>query len=326
MWGISDTFADILFRYYSISSEALVSMRMLFAGMLILLYTTIVRKEKIFAVFQNKSDTISLLLFGIVGMVGCQFFFFKSIAINGASLATILQFTSPIVIYFYLLLRKENKLNVVEIFLIFLTFFGVMLILTTGSASVFSILGLLIGGASAFGAAFYTVQPRMLLKKYGSPVIVGWGMLFGGLAFQFIHPFWQLSIEVTLPSILLLLGIIVLGTAVAFISYLSSMAYIEAPLASVLTALEPLVASLLAVMIFGKSFGFLELLGIALVLIAVTLLSFVDRKIKSQPEEEPHEECGTYNLIPPSFIHPKPNKRRDRSNFFDNKSKFNKNL
>lgn len=280
MWGVSGIFAQILFDRYSVSSEWLVSTRLLAAGILILAYSSIIVKNDIFVIFKTKKDFIQLFLFGIVGMIGCQYLFFKTIETSGAAAATILQFTSPIVVYFYLLINKEKKFNFGELLFVLAAFFGVLLIVTNGQMHYTSVSpsGLAFGMGTAFGAAFYTLQPRKILAKYDSPTVVGWGMLIGGGLFQFTAPFWEPHFSLTIHNFFLLSGIIFFGTAMAFLFYLSSLQFIEASLASVLTALEPILATILSFFVFKRSFGWFEILGSIIVLVSVLLLSHYSGK------------------------------------------------
>lgn len=275
LWGVSGIFAQLLFSDYQASSEWLVSTRLTMAGLLILTYSSILRKDPIFSIFKNKKHVLQLLLFSLVGMVGVQYLFFKAIEVSSASLATILQFTAPIFVYLYTLISREKKLYATEFALVLATFFGVLLIVTNGQFSKMSVslIGFTVGIGSAVAVAFYSIQPRKILAVYGSPMIVGWGMLIGGLVFQFIQPFWQPIFSLTTHSVLLLTLIIVFGTAVAFIAYLASLSYIDPSLASIMTALEPLLAAVLSVVVFKQQFGVFELIGIAVVLVSVLLLS-----------------------------------------------------
>lgn len=291
MWGVSGILAQILFNQYQASSEWLVSIRLLFSGMLLLIYNGVIKREAIFSILRNRKDFVSLLLFSIFGMVGVQYLFFKAIEGSSASLATILQFTAPIFVYFYLLFKKEKQLNFIELSLVFLTFFGVLLIVSNGNFTQMnvSLFGFSLGIGSALAVAFYSIQPRRLLAKYGSPLIVGWGMLIGGIFFQFIHPFWIPGFAVTKNSIFLLGIIIVFGTALAFISYLASLHYIEASLASIMTALEPLLAAVLSIFVFQQQFGIFEITGIIIVLVAVLILAN-DRKIILKQKKSVHQK------------------------------------
>ena len=105
LWGISGILAQLLFADYTVSSEWLVSTRLLMAGILILFYSHAVKREGIFVIFRQKRDIIRLLLFAVFGMVACQYLFFKAIEMSSASLAAILQFTAPIFVYLYMLYK-----------------------------------------------------------------------------------------------------------------------------------------------------------------------------------------------------------------------------
>lgn len=282
LWGINGAFADVVFSQFNAPVEWVVGTRLLMAGILILLYAKFFLKQDVFAILKSGKDLLTLFLFGLIGMIGCQYLFFLSIGTNGAGLATILQFTSPIFIYLYLVLRKEKKVYTMEVFYIVLTFIGVLLIVTKGNLGQLDVsgFGLLIGIGSAIGVAFYTLQPRRILKEYGSPIVVGWGMLIGGGAFQIVHPIWRPGFEVDTRVILYMAFIVVVGTAIAFCSYLGSVNYIEASLSNIIAALEPLVANVLTALILGQQWTIIQIVGIVTVIISVILFANYGEKIK----------------------------------------------
>lgn len=275
MWGVSGIFAQSLFTHYTVSSEWLVGIRLLFSGILILGYSFFVNKENILLPFYQRKTALKLVIFSLFGMIGVQYFFYKGIELGNASTATILQFAAPIFVYAYTVLAGEKKATLREIVLVLFTFFGVLLIVTNGDLKSMSIspLGLIFGIASALAVAFYSIQPRSLLAEFGPTVIVGWGMILGSIPFQFVAPITEPGFQLTWHSLILLLLIIVFGTSLSFIAYFASLSYITPSLASIMTALEPLLAAVLSVVVFKQIFGFFEILGIFIVMIAVLLLA-----------------------------------------------------
>lgn len=274
MWAISGIMSELLFEHYSVSPEWLVSTRLLVSGILLFLLTLISKKKEGLLRIGSK-DIISLLLFSIIGMLGVQYTYFKTIQYSGTAVATILQFTGPIFIFLYLVIRKEKRANVVEFLLLLGAFFGIFVIVTQGSLEKLEIspFGFFMGIASAITLAYYTLQPRKILAKYGEVTIVGLGMLIAGILFQFIHPIWYPNFSADLFSILLVVGIVIFGTALAFLFYLSSLQYIEASLAGVLTALEPILATILSILVFHQGFGLIKLLGFVIVIMTVMVLT-----------------------------------------------------
>lgn len=285
LWALSGIMCQILFEKYFVSPEWLASVRLLIAGLLLtglsFFQRNVPRKK-----FSSK-DLFSLVLFSLIGMLGVQYTYFKAIQYSGAAIATILQFTGPIFIFIFLVLNKEKKIKWLEVLLMLATFVGVFLIVAEGSIRTLNIstMGFIMGIASAVTLAFYTLQPRKLLVKYGEMRIAGLGMLIGGLAFQPIRPIWRPAFQMDSYSLGLVISIIVFGTALPFLFQLSSLRFIEASLASVLTVVEPILATILSVVLFNSHFAGVQLLGFLIVIVSVILLTRLSDK-NVLPEEE----------------------------------------
>lgn len=285
LWALSGIMCQILFEDYLVSPEWLASVRLLTAGILLTGCQLFQRKgpRRTFSV----RDFFSLILFSLIGMLGVQYTYFKAIQYSGAAIATILQFTGPIFIFIFLVLNKEKKINFLEWILMAATFLGVFLIVAEGNIQTLNIstIGFAMGIASAVTLAFYTLQPRHLLIKYGEMRVAGLGMLIAGLAFQPIRPIWRPEFQMDSYSMGLVISIIVFGTAMPFLFQLSSLRFIEASLASVLTVVEPILATLLSVMLFNIRFAGVQLLGFAVVIGSVILLTRLSDK-ESVPEDQ----------------------------------------
>jgi drug/metabolite transporter (DMT)-like permease len=215
-------------------------------------------------------------------MLGVQYTYFAAIKYGNAATATILQYLSPVIIACYLIIRNKKIPSLQEFIAIALAMFGTFLIITKGNIHAISIseLALFWGISSAFAAAFYTLQPRYLLAKYGSTVVVGWGMLVGGVAFSFIHQPWNFTGEWSITSIFAVIFVVLFGTLIAFYCYLESLKYIQPTEASVLSSVEPLSAAFLSVLWLRVPFDMSQLLGTLCIIITIIILSFLkDKKI-----------------------------------------------
>ena len=155
-----------------------------------------------------------------------------------------------------------------------MTILGVIFIATKGNFSNLSgsTDALLIGIASAIMIAFYSIQPKRLLKKYGSITVVGWGMFVGSFVANIIHPFWKIEGDVNFESVIQVVIVVILGTAIAYLIYIASLNYISSSLAGILTAFEPILAAILSVIIFKLNFSPIELLGFLMVFSSIFLL------------------------------------------------------
>ena len=288
LWGVSGTVAHYLFQKKEFTPEWLVVIRLLVSGIALLIYSYIKGKQNIFEIWKSKNDRLKLLLFSIIGMLGVQYTYFAAIKYGNSATATILQYLSPVIITCYLAIRTKKNPNLKETIAIVLAVTGTFLIITKGNIYSISIskLSLFWGISSAFAAAFYTLQPRSLLTKWGSVLIVGWGMLIGGIAFSFIHQPWDCTGQWSVTSILAIIFVILFGTLIAFTCFLESLKYIKPTESSILSAAEPLSAALLSVVWLHEQLGIAQWFGTVLIIITIIILSYVKRAEKPEVVEE----------------------------------------
>jgi drug/metabolite transporter (DMT)-like permease len=278
-WGISGTVAQYLFHQQGFSAEWLVDIRLLFSGVILLFFASTVKKQDIWSIWKNKRDIFGLILFGIIGMLGVQYTYFIAIQYGNAASATVLQYLAPVLITCFLCIQAKKFPAKYEIFAVLLALIGTFLLVTNGNIQTLSISkpAFFWGILSAFALAFYTLQPGGLLSKWGSLLIVGWGMLIGGIGFSFIHPPWEFQGHWSMPSFFAVLFVVIFGTLIAFFCYLESTKYIRASETSLLACAEPLSAAFLAVVWLHVPFGLGEWIGTFCIILTIFLLSAVKR-------------------------------------------------
>jgi drug/metabolite transporter (DMT)-like permease len=280
MWGISGTVAQYLFQERGFSPEWLVVTRLLISGIILLALAQQSKDTRsIWGVWKNKKDIVSLLLFSIFGMLAVQYTFFSAIKESNAATATVLQYLAPVMIACYFAIRSKRLPTSNEMFAVILALVGTFLLVTQGNLNSLSItrIALFWGLASAVALAFYTVQPLRLLDKWGSIIVMGWGMLIGGVSFSFIHPPWNFVGQWSLNSFFAVAFIVVFGTLIAFYCYLESLRYITATETSLLACIEPLSAAVLAVVWLHVSFGLAEWLGTFCIILTIVILSVMKK-------------------------------------------------
>ena len=280
LWGVSGTVAQYLFQVKGFSAEWLVVIRLLVSGIILLLYAFINGDRNIWKIWDGKHNCWSLIVFSIVEMVGVQYTYFAAIKYGNAPTATILQYLSTVIITCYLIIFNKRIPSLQEIIAIILAILGTFFIITKGNIHVISIskLALFWGLSSAFAAAFYTLQPRYLLAKYGSTIVVGCGMLIGGIAFSFIHHPWNFTGKISITSILAVIFVVLFGTLIAFCCYLESLKYIQPIETSVLSCVEPLSAAFLSIYWLHVPFGVPEWSGTVCIIVTIIILSRVKNK------------------------------------------------
>ncbi|MBA4537861.1 EamA family transporter [Bacillus aquiflavi] len=278
LWGVSGTVAQYLFQHKGYSPEWLVVVRLLISGVFFLLLSIVKGNRKIFEIWKSKEERSSLLLFSIVGMLGVQYTFFAAINVGNAATATLLQYLAPVMIVCYFAIKLKRSPSINELLAILLALLGAFLLVTKGNFQHLSISGWAVfwGISSAFALAFYTLQPINLLRKWGSIIVIGWGMFVGGLAFSFLSPPWKFQGELSFEALVAVLFIVLFGTLIPFYCYLESLKYISATETSLLASAEPLSAALLAVLWLRVPFGLVEWLGAACIIGTIIILSQAD--------------------------------------------------
>lgn len=280
-WGVSGTVAQFLFQEHSVSVAWLVVIRLLVSGKLILGISILRQDYNVWLIW--KDHWLSLLCFGILGLLAVQYTYFAAIEASNAATATLLQYLAPAMIVVFVALKLKSFPTRTQVIAIILALVGTFLLVTHGNFRELSISGwaLFWGIASAFALAFYTLQPIKLLKKYGSLVVVGWGMIIGGIGMSFFHPPWKVEGSFSTSSIVAISFVILFGTLIAFICYLESLKYLKATETSLLACAEPLSAAILSVIWLQVPFGMSEWLGAFCIMATIVILSRV-KKVKKQ--------------------------------------------
>ena len=276
LWGLSGVFGQYLFQQRAISAEWLVTTRLLISGSLMLIISFAGSREKTLAIFKDKTDTRRLVIFAIFGLMAVQLTYFVAIAKSNAPTATILQYVFPVMIVLYTALRSHKLPNAKEVVAVILAMVGIFLLVTHGNPGTLNITveALIWGLTSAVAMAFYTMYPGNLQKRWGSPVVVGWGMLFGGIALNFYHPFWAFTGDIDLMGLLMIAFIILFATFGAFYIYLVSVTMIGATYASLFACIEPLASAFFSVVGLNLVFNSMDWIGAALIMITMFLLSW----------------------------------------------------
>lgn len=284
LWGVSGTFSQFLFQQQHISVEWLMSVRMLISGIVLVAISKARKNADTFAPWKDKRDAIRLLSFGILGMLTVQYTYFAAIKHSNAATATILQFTSPIIIAVYLAVKFKKPLRPLNLAAIAVAMLGTFLLVTHGKPGELAISGTALawGLASAVSLAMYTIQPESLLKRYHETTIIGWGLLIGGIGISLVRPPWHTDGLWDMHTYAYTAFVVLFGTLIPFYAYLTGVKLIGGQKASLLTSAEPLSAALLSVSWLGVPFLLMDYIGAGLIISTVFLLA-MERDVALEP-------------------------------------------
>ena len=219
-----------------------------------------------------------LLLTGLFGLGGVSVFYGSyqlAVQSGGASLASVLLYTAPAFVALSGWLFWKERLGAREFGAVGLTLLGVALISLGGGAGVrVSALSLGWGLTAGLTYSLYYLYGRVFFERYDPQALYAVALPVGALG---LLPFVEFASK-TSAAWLNLGTIALLCTFAAYSAYSLGLRRLNPTRASVIASLEPVVASLLAALIFTERLGVLALCGAALVIGAALLLSLTPRR------------------------------------------------
>ena len=280
-WGFSGTCGEFVFKFYpTVDSTWLCSVRILSAGLILLLISFIKYRPQLFALFKNKRDLLQMVLFGIFGLLTSQYCYLTAISYSNAGTATVLQYLGPVMIMIITCFAGRRLPRLAELVALILAVIGTFLIATHGDIGNMSITpkALVFGLLSALGLVFYTILPTKIIPKYGTIPILGCGMTASGIPLLLVVRPWNYEVSVDFAGITAIAVLLFVGTILAYTVYLLGVEYAGAVKASVVCSIEPVAAAVFSAIWIGSSFVAEDIIGFAAIIAAVIILSLAKKK------------------------------------------------
>lgn len=272
-WAGTGLAAQDFFSKSSLTPMDLTVFRMVCTGILMGLLTAAERKlgKNIKAIRREPKLILSIVIYGVGGLLAMHYTYFASIAAGNAAAATVIQYTAPAMVIFWAVISGRRLPSFMEMAAVLLAFGGTVLLVTGGNTDRLSVpfdcvwLGLL----SAFFFAVCMVLPKHLMVKMDNHFLIAGGMLLGALAAWFMDPVTDFSGFFAEGVRFDVFWIVILGTMVAFICYNAGLSRLPQIVASVTTTVEPAISVIASYFLFHSHFGFWEILGVLMVLAAI---------------------------------------------------------
>lgn len=221
-------------------------------------------------------DISFYLVYGLTGIGGTFLFYMLAIERISTAMAAILLYTGPAFVILISRLMYRETITTPKLLALISTFSGLTLVVRIYDPAALktSWTGILIGLASGLCYSMTTVLGRIAKTKHSGPENAGLMIVFGSAVFLFIKPPWKLPAPT--PTLwLAYLGLAVLGSVLAYAFYLQGLERgIDGGTASLAATIEPVLATVFTVMVFGDRLEPLQILGMIIVLggIAIPLL------------------------------------------------------
>lgn len=227
---------------------------------------------------------------GVVSLTLFNLCYFTMVQQSEPSLAVVLLYTSPAFVMLMSALLFKERITLKKIGALVLTLAGCVLVAGLfGGSITLSPLMLLIGVASGFFYATYSIFGTVALKRY-HPLTVAFYTFAAALVCTLLFCDYSAigqAVMTDASTIGYILGIGVLCTILPYALYNQGLKHLEASHAGILATAEPVVGALIGIFVFGDTTDATKLLGMAFILASAVLLS-----LGSKPETERLTETG----------------------------------
>ena len=287
LWGVSGVCGQFLFQNKDVTASWLVPVRLMMAGIFMLCFYIWKDKKKAFAIWQKKENRWSILIYGLAGMMLCQYSYFQTIEWSNAGTATVIQYLGPALIVVWVCLQTRRLPERKEIIGVLLALLGIFLIATHGNPTSLALSGraLLMGLISAVSVVIYTVQPEKLQKQFPTPLILAWGMLIGGCVLTVLFRPWHQTVIVDVQMVTTLLVVILLGTMASFSLYMTGVKLIGSVKASLYSCVEPVASMVLTAVWMKVQFTLPDIIGTVCIILTIIILALPSGKRNHQIEQ-----------------------------------------
>ena len=270
LWGIISLFLKPMLNL-GFSQIQTVTLRCLVAAAVLGVYMRV--KDKSLFRFKLR-DIWCFIGTGLVSLMFFSICYFYSMTYNGVCVAVILLYTSPVFVMLLSLPLFKEKITYKKLIAVVLTVAGCVFVSGAAGGQSIGFVGIVLGICSGLGYALYSIFSRYALQRnYNSMTISFYTFLFCGLGcLPFASPV-SMALSLSPKAVLYSLGLGVVCCVMPYILYTKGLEYVDNTRASVIVAVEPVVASLIGVFVYNESVTAVKLLGVALVLSAVVICS-----------------------------------------------------
>ncbi|WP_459129503.1 DMT family transporter [Guggenheimella bovis] len=275
MWGLSGACGEYLMVQRGYDPLSLTGLRMLVAGVVMLIYLLLFKQDDLKQFFYVKRNIVDLVLFAIFGLFGCQISYLSAIKYTNAGTATVFSYLAPVFIVIFICLKEKRLPTLREISATLFAVLGTFFIATHGDIRTLAITpkGLIWGLISGVAVSFYSLFPVKLLQRVSSLVVIALAMCLGGFVLFFVHPFYVGMPPLDTGVIIALVGLIGFGTILGFNLYLVGLHLLGPIKASLLSSIETVSAVFFSFIALGTQFKFMDFVGFACIMSTVFILN-----------------------------------------------------
>jgi DME family drug/metabolite transporter len=234
-------------------------------------------------------DLLRAFVLGLGGIAASNYFYYLAIQRTNVATAIIVQYTAPVWVLVYMVLRRAERLTLSKMASVVLAITGIALVIGLFGRGRLQLdtLGVTAAMIAAFSFTFYNIGGHYILAKYDRWTVLLFTTLAASLFWIVVNPPNRIiAAHYSGTAWLFLLVFAMLSVLLPFSLYFAGLQHLEPTKAIVASCLEPVFTILIAAVALKEVVGPLQGLGIVMVLCAILVVQ-IPARADSQPPVGP---------------------------------------
>jgi drug/metabolite transporter (DMT)-like permease len=230
-------------------------------------------------------DLIYCFVLGTLGVAVSNYFYYVAIQRTSVATAIIVQYTAPVWVLLYVVVRGQQKLSLQKVIAVALAVTGIALVIgivgskLNGGALSLDSYGLFAALIASFSFAFYNVGGHRILARHDRWRVLVWILTAAAAFWIVVNPPWKIAAaHYATAQWLFLFVFSMISVLGAFSLYFLGLQYLEPTRAIIASCLEPVFSILLAALLLGEVLRPMQTLGIVFVLGAIVIVQRPGRR------------------------------------------------
>jgi len=191
------------------------------------------------------------------------------------------QYTAPVWVLLYTVARGQQRPTLQRVAAVGLALTGIALVIGLFGAGGFrlNVMGVLAALLAAFSFAFYNIGGHNVLTRHDRWIVLLYTTGSASVFWLLVNPPWKIvAAHYSGEQWLFLLLFSLLSVLAPFSFYFAGLQHLEPTRAVVVSCLEPVFSIVIAALALGELMRPLQVLGIAIVLAAISVVQLPDRR------------------------------------------------
>lgn len=225
----------------------------------------------------TKKGLLQCLMMGLVTQAFFNLSYSGCINTVGVAMGSVLLYTAPIFVSILSKLLFKEEINARKGISLAVNIIGCFIMVTGGDLSVLKVsgIGILLGVGAGFFYAMVTILGKFTSNEVDPFTLVFYNFLFGWISLAVLtNPLPELAASSNPNLWLLGFGYGLIPTVGSYLFYMNGISHdVELSRVPVIASVEPIIATLIGVMVFNENIGPINIIGLVLVLFSVAFMN-----------------------------------------------------